>query len=961
MLHSSQVFRRLVPALLGLCCAFAVYARVPSRSFAKTTDGVVIYPDASVSGHIRSVKLQVIAPNIIRVQALPVIDSNAAILPPAASLVVMPQPNRVSWEAVEQGNSIAVKTALLTATANLVTGAVTFTDSKGRPVAAEKAVNGRSLQPVVFDGTPLYQVTQVFETTPGEGLYGLGQHQDAVFNYNNQQVSLFQNNTEVAVPLLVSSKHYGILWDNYSVSTVGDTRAYQPLNALELHAANGDRGWLTASYSNNRNQPQQVAFQQAESVINYEFLDDTRLHMPKAFDMAKGQVSWEGTIASGFTGGHRFRVTYAGYLKIWINGKEYANRWRQPWNPGIAVLQVPMEQGKQYKINIEWQPDGGESYLSFKWLPPVPDDARNNFGFSSEAGRSVDYYFIYGQTIDEVIAGYRQLTGKATLLPKWAFGFWQSRERYKTQEEILSTVAEFRKRQIPIDNIVLDWSYWKQDSWGSQEFDAARFSNPDSMISALHRQHTHFMISAWPKFYEGIPAYEQFNKNGWLYKRNVADRQRDWIADGYVSTFYDAFNAGARKGFWNLLNNKLYAKGVDAWWMDASEPDILSNVSPEKRKAQMTPVALGTAAEFLNAYPMENAKGIYEGQRETNPGKRVFILTRSAFAGSQRYAAATWSGDIAARWEDMRAQITAGLNFSISGIPYWTMDIGGFAVEHRYEHPDEKNLEEWREQNARWYQFGAFCPIFRSHGQFPYREIFNIAPEDHPAYKSMLYYDRLRYRLMPYIYSLAGAAYKDNYTLMRPLVMDFTNDTAVRQTGDQYMFGASLLVNPVYTYQARSRDLYLPAQQGWYDFYTGKYYAGGRHITADAPYERMPLFVKEGSIVPFGPAMQHTGEKATDTLTLFVYTGKDARFELYEDEGDNYNYEQGRYATIPIQYNEAAGTLNIGRRSGTFTGMLQQRVLNVVWVGKEKPVATDAATPVNVTLQYNGEPITIKK
>src|SRR4051812_12024046 len=310
------------------------------------------------------------------------------------------------------------------------------------------------------------------------------------------------------------------------------------------------------------------------------------------------------------------------------------------------------------------------------------------------------------------------------------------------------------------------------------------------MIRVIHDQYNgHFMISVWPKFYEGIKAYNDFNNKGWLYKRNIADRQRDWIAQGYVSTFYDAFNTGAQKGFWDLINDKLYKKGVDAWWMDASEPDILSNVTPQKRKEQMTPTALGAAALYLNAYPMQNAKGIYEGQRLTNPNNRVFILTRSAFAGSQRYAAATWSGDISSRWHDMKLQISAGLNFSMSGIPYWTMDIGGFAVEQRYEHPSDKDREEWRELQTRWYQFGAFVPLFRVHGQFPYREIYNTAPEDHPAYQSMLYYDKLRYRLLPYIYSMAGAAYHDDYTLMRGLVMDFPNDKQALNINDEYLFG----------------------------------------------------------------------------------------------------------------------------------------------------------------------------
>ena len=467
------------------------------------------------------------------------------------------------------------------------------------------------------------------------------------------------------------------------------------------------------------------------------------------------------------------------------------------------------------------------------------------------------------------------------------------------------------------------------------------------------------MISVWPKFYEGIPTYNEFDKKGWLYKRNIADRQRDWIGRGYVSTFYDAFNENARKGFWDLINKKIYSKGFDAWWMDASEPDILSNVDPEKRKQQMNPTALGSAAEYLNAYPLQNAKGIYEGQRSTDPDKRVFLLTRSGFAGSQRYAASIWSGDIGSTWHDMKTQIAAGVNFSMSGLPYWTMDIGGFVVPEKFEKPNEESLEEWRELNARWYQFGAFVPLFRSHGQFPYREIFNIAPETHPAYQSFLYYNKLRYRLLPYIYSLAGAAYHDNYTIMRGLAMDFAKDTATLNIDDQYLFGPSLLINPVCAYKKISREVYLPKGEGWYDLYSGKFYAGRQTINADAPYERIPLFVKAGSVIPFGPELQYTSEKPPDTITLNIYTGADASFNLYEDEGTNYNYEKGAFSIIPIKYYEATKTITIGDRTGSFAGMLTKRVFQINVITPAKPKRLDFDTG-DKQIIYTGKKITIK-
>lgn len=620
-----------------------------------------------------------------------------------------------------------------------------------------------------------------------------------------------------------------------------------------------------------------------------------------------------------------------------------------------------MNKGKKTPVKIEWIPEGSESYLSLKWQEPASAEENNTVSFSSEAGEQIDYYFVAGKNIDEVIAGYRTLTGKAPIVPKWALGFWQSHERYKTQDELLSTVAGFRKRNIPLDNIVLDWFYWKEDQWGSQEFDPARFPSPDSMIKVLHDQyHAKLMISVWPKFYEGIPNYKEFAKRGWLYQRNIADRQKDWVGKGYTSTFYDAFNEEARKAFWELIYKKIYTKGVDAWWMDASEPDILSNVSPERRKQQMAATALGPAAQYLNAYPLQNAKGIYEGQRSVDPNKRVFLLTRSGFAGSQRYAAAVWSGDIGARWHDLKAQIPAGLNFSLSGLPYWTMDVGGFVVENRYERPAEKDLDEWRELQTRWYQFGAFVPLFRVHGQYPFREVYNIAPEGHPAYQSMLYYNKLRYRLLPYTYSLAGSAYHNDYTIMRGLPMDFGKDTTIRSIGDQYMFGPSLLINPVYQYQQRTRDVYLPKGQGWYDLYSGKRYEGGQRVRADAPYELMPVFVKEGSIIPFGPQLQYTDEKPADTLTLYVYTGRNAVFNLYEDQGTTYDYEKGQYTIIPFMYNESTRSLTIGDRKGAYPQMIGRRTIRVVWLSARTPRKLDDMAKVDREITYEGKKVVVK-
>jgi alpha-D-xyloside xylohydrolase len=475
------------------------------------------------------------------------------------------------------------------------------------------------------------------------------------------------------------------------------------------------------------------------------------------------------------------------------------------------------------------------------------------------------------------------------------------------------------------------------------------------MIQTLHNDlHTQIMISVWPKFYVGLKNYDLFNEKGWLYKRNVEQGQKDWVGPGYVSTFYDAYNADARKIFWKLMNEKLFSIGIDGWWLDCTEPDICSNLSRTETILRQSPTELGTGYRYLNAFSLMNAKGVYEGQRSTNDNQRVYILTRCAFAGQQRYSATTWSGDIASRWYDLKAQISSGMNFTLSGIPYWSMDIGGFSVESRYEHPTEADLDEWRELNTRWFQFGTFAPIFRVHGQFPLREVYNIAPDNHPAYQAIVAYDKLRYRIMPYIYSLSGMVTHQDYTIMRGLVMDFGNDKKVLEINDQFMFGPAFLINPVTEYKARTRRLYLPAGSRWYDLRNGKFLEGGQMIEAKAPYTDIPVYVKAGSIIPCGPEIQYTTEKPADPIRLFVYTGSDGSFTLYEDENVNYNYEKGKFSMIPLSYNEKEHTLNIGKRNGEYQGMLITRTFEIKWISSEKPSGFDFESKPDVIVLYDG-------
>ncbi|MDM7925339.1 MAG: glycoside hydrolase family 31 protein, partial [bacterium] len=561
-------------------------------------------------------------------------------------------------------------------------------------------------------------------------------------------------------------------------------------------------------------------------------------------------------------GPHKFRLYASYYHKLWLDGKLVADGWRQNWLPWTRFATLNMEAGRRYAVKLEWVPDGG--FIGLEALGPEPAELKNAVSLQSDAGDQTDYYFIYGNP-DEAVKGYRALTGKAPMMPRWAMGLWQCRERYRSADELTATVKEFRDRRIPLDAIVQDWFYWREDDWGSHEFDASRFPDPEAMVRRLHDElKAHVMISVWPKFYTSTEHYREFEENGWLYRRNAELGQKDWVGPGYVSTFFDPYSKGARDLYWKQIDEHLFRKGFDAWWLDATEPDVHSNLSPKERLLRMHPTALGSAARFENTFSLQETRAVYEGQRRSDPDRRVFILTRSAFAGQQRYAASLWSGDVAARWIDLKNQIPAGLNLCLSGIPFWTTDIGGFAVEPRFERAKGDDLEEFRELTARWFQFGAFCPLFRVHGQFPYREMYNVAPPDHPAFRSMLAYDELRYRLMPYIYSLNSRVHFEDYTMMRALVMDFGNDPAVLGVADQFMFGTALLVSPVTDRGARKRSVVLPAGCGWFDMATGAWHKGGRTVEADAPYERIPVFVREGAIVPTGPALQYADEKPAD-------------------------------------------------------------------------------------------------
>ena len=948
MVHKSTF--RLAFALLLLGASGAALA---AGSYRRTDTGIVVTP---ANGAEQAVRLQVYGDRIIRVTTSPERSIEAP-----DSLMVTATPVENGFAVSEGEGRVTLTTARLAAEVDLDNGDVRFHDAAGNLVLEESAP--ATFAPVEVEGRAYVSVRQQFNRGTDEGFYGLGQHQNAQMNYNGEDVELAQHNMAIAIPFVVSTRNYGVLWDNNSITRFGDPQPYTLAGErLRVTGEGGQPGFTARYFLGDR-----LAHSRQERVIDYQYIDDQARWPVEARAQttaaSTGQntagnavqtqrVIWTGTLHPTTTGTHKFRLYSSSYARVLVDGREVLSRWRQNWNPWYHNLELPLDAGRPAEIRIEWEPNAG--YIALQHHDPLPQPERNSLSFASEVGHVADYYFVGGDDMDEVIAGYRQLTGRAPMMPRWAYGFWQSRQRYETQEQLLGVVREYRRRGLPLDNIVQDWFYWRENDWGSHRFDPTRFPDPQAMIDEVHRLNARLMISVWPKFYPTTDNYRELDRAGAIYRRNVEAGERDWVGPGYLSTFYDPYNARGREIYWRQIRDSLAVLGIDAWWMDATEPDMHSNLSIEERSRRMGPTALGPGAAVFNSYPLVHAEGMYRNLIEHRPDVRPFILTRSGFGGIQRTGSALWSGDVASRWDDLRDQISAGVNLSMSGVPNWTHDIGGFALEERFQRQDPAHVDEWRELNLRWFQFGAFSPLFRSHGEAPRREIYEIAPEGSPMYRSMEYYGRLRYRLMPYIYTLAADTWHRDGTIMRGLVMDFPADRRAWNVADQYMFGPAFLVAPVTQFRARSRPVYLPAGALWYDFHSGRSFAGGRTIEADAPFERMPLFVKAGSIVPMGPQIQHTNEGQNGPITLHVYTGSDGAFSLYEDDGLSRQYLNGAFARIPIGWDERAGTLTIGRREGSYPGMADRREIRVRWYRPGRAQGLELEGRADATVAYDG-------
>jgi alpha-D-xyloside xylohydrolase len=611
------------------------------------------------------------------------------------------------------------------------------------------------------------------------------------------------------------------------------------------------------------------------------------------------------------------------------------------------------------------------------YSPTAFTDNSEGTSFKSDVGDCIDYYFMYGGNADGVIANMRDLTGQAPMFPLWSFGYFQSKERYKSQDELVDVVRQYRKLGVPLDGIIQDWQYWGSNYlWNAMDFLNADFSNPQRMVNDIHNLHAHLTISIWNSFGPQTKQYRELDKIGALmnfatWPQSGSDKwppNRDYPSGVRV---YDPYNPAARDIYWKYLE-KMHALGIDAWWMDSSEPDHLDfKPSDFDNKTY-----LGSFRKVRNAFPLMTVGGVYTHQRAVDSAKRVFILTRSAFAGQQRYGANTWSGDVTSSWTALRNQISAGLNFSLNGIPYWNADIGGFFLtkfRRKLEDP------EYRELYVRWLEFGAFTPMMRSHGTDAPREIYQFGAKGNKYYDAIEKYINLRYRFLPYIYSTSWDVTSNQSSLMRALVMDFANDKNALNLNDEYMFGKSILVSPVTnamyvkpslsgrdTIQIedfsapKSKETYLPASTDWFDFWTGEKLSGGNKVTKQVPLDIIPLYVKAGAIIPLGPNVQYADEKKWDNLEVRIYPGADGKFLLYEDENDNYNYEKGIYSTISFNWNDKKKTLTIGDRKGSFPGILTDRSFNIVIVDVNKGSGENLFGQAGKEIKYSGKKLVLK-
>ncbi|MBC7890078.1 MAG: DUF5110 domain-containing protein [Ferruginibacter sp.] len=802
-----------------------------AQSFQKTTAGI------SATIGTNKVELQFYTPSIVHVLKSP-IDRPFT----KKSLCVIAAPQKVALVIVQKEDVVHLKSGKINVSINLKSGEVLYATNKGEQLLQEQP-NGVTFTPFDDAGSNTFKVSQSFTLDKDEAIYGLGQQQRGKLSLRNAKINMVQGNTDDYVPFLVSTKGYGLFWDNYS--------------------------------------------------------------------------------------------------------------------------------------------------------PTVFEDKPESTSFKSDVGDCIDYYFMLGGNIDGSIARMRELTGQVPLFPLWTFGYWQSKERYKSQNELVGVVKRYRDLGVPLDGIIQDWQYWGNNYlWNAMDFLNPEFSNPKKMVDDIHNQNAHLIISIWNSFGPQTKQFREMQPKGMLLNFGTWPQSglETWPPNReYPSGVqpYDPYNPEARDIYWKHLQKGLFSLGIDGWWMDSSEPDHL-DFKPADFNLK---TYLGSFRKVRNAFPLMAVGGVSDHQRAASSDKRIFILTRSAFAGQQRYGANTWSGDVNSSWQSLRNQIPAGLNFSMSAIPYWNTDIGGFfaSAYNRGWSEGAKN-PSFQELYVRWLQFGAFTPMMRSHGTDIPREIYNFGKKGEPIFDAIAKTINLRYSLLPYIYATAWAVTNGQSTFMRALVMDF-KDKKVEDMNNEYLFGKSILVAPVvqaqYTSEAilksdaetgwdkkdgntdskgssvnftaaKSTKVYLPGGTAWYDFWTNEKINGGQEIDKATTIDQIPLYIRSGSIIPFGPQVQYATEKKWDDLEIRIYPGANGNFVLYEDENDNYNYEKGLFSTIEFSWEDSKKRLTINDRNGDFPGLLQKRTFNIAVVGNGSNNIDNKAVTAGRLVSYIGKKLVVK-
>lgn len=792
-------------------------------------------------------------------------------------LVYLPYDNNVACKVKKDKDKTTFVMKEMTLTVDNEAMTVTACNIDGDAVFC---ATSHQLKESQIQGENTHQATLVANSPNDEYLFGLGQFQDGYLNVRGLTRRLTQVNTQIAIPFIISSKGYGVLWNNYGLT---DFNPAGEMVKMERENSNGETVMVNVTSTEGG---------RVEHRMNNSF--KAVIDIPE-----DGQYSILLDVGQKMARRHNLSIDGKNIIDI-----------RNIWLPPTTSIIVNLKAGR-HELNAELE-RGDNPAIYYRRLD-------NTTVFSSPVAESVDYTVFVGDA-DEVIRAYRKLTGEVPMLPSWAFGYIHCRERFKSQEELLATARRFREEEIPIDLIVQDWQYWGKYGWNAMKFDEEFYPDPKQMVSDLHNMDMKLMLSVWSK----IDPSSDLGKEA--QERGLFIPETTWI---------DFFDKEASDFYWTNFSQKLLPIGIDAWWQDATEPE---NDDLEGRRIMK---GAEPGERYRNVYPMMVNKTVYEGLRKDDPQRRAMIFTRSGFSGIQKYGAVLWSGDVGNDWMTLRYQLSAGLNFVATGLPWWTYDAGGF-----FRPRDQYSDPGYIERLIRWVQAGTFLPLMRVHGYMSDTEPWNYGPD---AQRIITDYIRLRYKLMPYIYSEAAQVTLNGSTLMRPFVFDFPDDEEALKQDASYMFGQSLLVSPVVDEGITECRVYLPKTDGgWYDWWTGENIEGGQYVYSQVDIETIPIYAKAGSIIPYGPEKQYVSQKTDNPVVINIYPGADASFTLYEDEGENYNYEDGAYSTIEMKWNDADRQLTIDKRQGTFEGMEKERVFVVKFLEKEKTVNyTGKRTTVN--------------